>query len=99
MKTVLDSLRRVAPTALLVLLALTDPPDPLWVAGIYDAADMDVLLHAVTALEGADTGDPPVVTRPSRSTRVFACSTTSFGLVPAATVAYVAAVSGYSTLP
>jgi len=39
--------------ALLALapLANASPPDPLWIAGIYDAADFDDVILAITWLE------------------------------------------------
>jgi len=41
----------------LVPLAHASPPDPLWIAGIYDAGDFD---EVVWTLIGADTVSPPV---------------------------------------
>ena len=41
----------------LVPLAHASPPDPLWIAGIYDAGDFD---EVVWTLIGADTVGPPV---------------------------------------
>jgi len=35
----------------LVPLAGASPPDPLWIAGIYDGADSDDVVLAVTSLE------------------------------------------------
>ena len=35
----------------LVPLAGASPPDPLWISGIYDAADSDDVVQAVTSLE------------------------------------------------
>jgi hypothetical protein len=35
----------------LLPLALASPIDPLWIGGIYDAADSDDVLAAVTSLE------------------------------------------------
>ena len=40
----------------LVPLAHASPPDPMWIAGIYDAGDFD---EVVCALIGADTISPP----------------------------------------
>ena len=40
----------------LVPLAHACPPDPVWIAGIYDAGDFD---EVVCALIGADTVCPP----------------------------------------
>src|SRR5262245_33822877 len=40
----------------LVPLAHASPPDPVWIAGIYDAGDLD---EVVWALIGADTVCPP----------------------------------------
>jgi hypothetical protein len=39
--------------ALLALAPLADasPPDPLWIAGIYDVADFDDVIVAITSLE------------------------------------------------
>jgi hypothetical protein len=41
----------------LVPLAHASPPDPLWIAGIYDAGDFD---DVVWTLIGADIVSPPV---------------------------------------
>jgi len=37
-------------------LAAASPPDPLWIAGIYDAADSDDVVQLLTALDGAVDG-------------------------------------------
>ena len=41
----------------LVPLAHASPPDPLWIAGIYDAGDFDEVVCIIT---GTDTVGPPV---------------------------------------
>ena len=41
----------------LVPLAHASPPDPLWIAGVYDGGDFD---EVVSTLIGADTVSPPV---------------------------------------
>jgi hypothetical protein len=41
----------------LVPLAHASPPDPMWIAGIYDAGDFDEVVWMVT---GTDTVGPPV---------------------------------------
>ena len=38
----------------LVPLAHASPPDPVWIAGIYDAGDSDDVILAATSLEGRD---------------------------------------------
>ena len=38
----------------LVPLAHASPPDPVWLAGIYDGADSDDVIVAATSLEGRD---------------------------------------------
>ena len=62
----------------LVPLAHASPPDPLWLAGIYDAADADDAIQAVTDGFGFQlpTNDGPIhVTRdPSTSPIGFAVS-------------------------
>ena len=51
--TRLWSLVLVAALVLLVPLAHASPPDPLWIAGIYDALDSDDAILTATALEGS----------------------------------------------
>jgi len=41
---------------LLVLLAAASPPAPLWIPGIYDAADSDDVVVAATSLESRVEG-------------------------------------------
>ena len=41
----------------LVPLAHASPPDPMWIAGIYDAGDFDEVVWMIT---GTDTVGPPV---------------------------------------
>jgi hypothetical protein len=43
----------------LVPLAHASPPDPLWIAGIYDAADADDVVSAVTSVESVVEHGPP----------------------------------------
>jgi hypothetical protein len=47
--------------ALLVLVpfAAASPADPLWIAGIYDGADLDECIDAVTSMIGIVEGLPP----------------------------------------
>src|SRR5262252_8885382 len=45
----------------LVPLANASPPDPLWLGGIYDAADYDDVVLAAGALESLAAEDPSVV--------------------------------------
>jgi hypothetical protein len=45
----------------LVPLAHTSPPDPLWIAGIYDAADFDDVVVAATSLDSQLEGHPFIV--------------------------------------
>jgi hypothetical protein len=40
----------------LVPLADANPPDPLWVRGVYDAADLDEIVMAVSSLAGVVKG-------------------------------------------
>lgn len=47
--------------AVLVPLAYASPPDPLWIAGIYDAADDDDVVVAAGSLESLAHEAPPVV--------------------------------------
>lgn len=54
--------------AALASLAYASPPDPLWVAGIYDGADFDDVVSLVTNTETVDqspqlvlAGLPPLV--------------------------------------
>jgi hypothetical protein len=42
-------------------VAHASPPDPLWIAGVYDAADIDDAVLAVTAMEGSVARDVPTV--------------------------------------
>jgi hypothetical protein len=51
--------------AVLTPLALASPPDPLWVGGLFDAADFDDVVVAVTSADGATDGVAPrVITVP-----------------------------------
>lgn len=47
----LCALGLLAVLLVLVPLALASPPDSLWIAGIYDAADSDDVVVAITSLE------------------------------------------------
>jgi hypothetical protein len=51
------SLALLAALVALVPLAHASPPDPLWIAGIYDEADADNLIVAATSLESSVGGD------------------------------------------
>jgi hypothetical protein len=42
--------------AVLTPLALASPPDPLWVGGLFDAADFDDVVVAITSADGATDG-------------------------------------------
>ena len=42
----------------LVPLADCSPPDPVWIAGIYDAADSDDAVVVATSLDGVAEQDP-----------------------------------------
>ena len=46
---------------ILVPLAGATPPDPLWIAGIYDAADSDDVVVAAMSLDIRVEHDPVVV--------------------------------------
>jgi hypothetical protein len=46
---------------LLVPLAAASPPDPVWIPGIYDAADADDVVVAATSLESRLEGHPLIV--------------------------------------
>ena len=48
---------------LLVSLAQVSPVDPLWIEGIYDGADLDALVYAVTTLAGSIAHNLPTITR------------------------------------
>src|SRR5262245_38454203 len=52
----------------LVPLAQASPPDPMWLAGIYDAGDFDDLILAATSLESR-TGDSFDIFKQALSTR------------------------------
>jgi hypothetical protein len=66
-------MRRSTPVAALLLavmavltpLALASPPDPLWVGGLFDAADFDDVVVAVTSTDGATDGAAPRVIKVS----------------------------------
>jgi hypothetical protein len=67
----------------LVPLAHASPTDPMWIAGIYDAADADDLVLTGSALESSVAGDlngafrvsgPAVLTADDRATRSSAVS-------------------------
>jgi hypothetical protein len=47
----------------LIPLAHASPPDPLWIAGIYDGADFDEAVVAVLSATGL-VGTPVVLARP-----------------------------------
>jgi hypothetical protein len=51
---------------LLILVPLADanPPDPLWVRGVYDAADLDEVVVAISSLAGVVRGVVLVLKRP-----------------------------------
>ena len=50
-------------TALTALTALAhaSPPDPIWIAGVYDGADLDDAVVAAASLEAAGNGPAPVL--------------------------------------
>ena len=51
--------------AVLTPLALASPPDPLWVGGLFDAADFDDVVVAVTSTDGTTDGAVPRVVKVS----------------------------------
>ena len=59
----------------LVPLAYVSPPDPLWIAGIYDAADADDVVQAITDGDGlplsANHGPSQVNSEPSPTPILF----------------------------
>ena len=69
------SVRRALPTflpvvvavVLLPLIAFASPPDPSWVAGIYDGADGDDIVTLVDDIASIEAGSPPTVPRHHRS--------------------------------
>ena len=66
----------LATTLLLTLFAVVpiahaSPPDPLWIPGIYDAADLDDALVVVTSLENQLHEGPSVVPPGSPVARVL----------------------------
>ena len=71
------AVRRVLATTLLVALlavvplAHASPPDPLWIPGIYDAADLDHAVVVVTSLENQLHEGPSVVPPGSPVARVL----------------------------
>jgi hypothetical protein len=64
--------RRVLVLGLLLLavgslrvLAFASPPDPLWVPGVYDAADYDDVVGTVLTLDGLRDDAVPGIERPA----------------------------------
>lgn len=51
----------LAVLVILTPLALASPPDPLWTGGVFDAADFDDVVVAVTSADGATDGVVPRV--------------------------------------
>ena len=45
-------------------LAYASPPDPAWVAGIYDEADLDDVIQLATSADGGLSCDPTEVSQP-----------------------------------
>lgn len=48
----------------LVPLAYSSPPDPDWIAGIYDGADLDEIVDAVVSMAGAVEHTYPLLRKP-----------------------------------
>jgi hypothetical protein len=59
----LVALSLVAALTVPAALAHASPPDPTWIAGFYDGADLDDVIVAVAALEAAGSGPAPVFMR------------------------------------
>ena len=66
----------------LVPLAHACPPDPVWIAGIYDAGDFDEVVCIIT---GTDTVGPPVQLPWTASSRLV-WVLTRFGVSPVVAV-------------
>ena len=66
----------------LVPLAHASPPDPMWIAGIYDAGDFDEVVCIIT---GTDTVGPPVQLTWTASSRLV-WVLTRFGVSPVVAV-------------
>lgn len=47
------------------VLAFASPPDPLWVPGVYDAADYDDVIATVLSLDGLRDAILPAIARPT----------------------------------
>ncbi len=48
----------------LPVLACVDPPDPVWMPGVYDAADYDEVVRVITDASTTDRSVPPTAVRP-----------------------------------
>ena len=59
----LVALSLVAALTTLTALAQASPPDPTWIAGVYDGADLDDAVVAAATLEAAGSGPAPVLMR------------------------------------
>ncbi len=47
------------------LLAYASPPDPSWIAGLYDDADFDSVVVSITSASNVVESHPPFVPRPT----------------------------------
>ena len=47
------------------VLAFATPTDPLWVPGVYDAADYDDVIASVLSLDGLQDAALPALARPA----------------------------------
>jgi hypothetical protein len=65
----------------LIPLAYASPSDPLWITGIYDAADYDDVVLAAVSLESVVEKSPLVVSPVSIVAGILVASS---GVVPAA---------------
>jgi hypothetical protein len=57
----LVALSLLAALTAVTALAHASPPDPIWIAGVYDGADLDDAVVAAASLEAAGNGPAPVL--------------------------------------
>jgi len=79
--------RACAVGLLLVLVALTpladaSPPDPLWLAGIYDGADFDEAVEAIVSMSGVVRGILLVLAQPIIRVGTVPSDDTALGAAP-----------------